>query len=97
MLLQPSRRGTRNILCTHFLDVQKLLVKLCKFFLYVCCVLDIIQADQSGTEVEILAEDGKPVSVDTVRISFTFHPISYIMPSYLILITNVFISLLWGG
>lgn len=28
--------------------------------------LNISQADQSGTVVEILADDGKPVSVDTV-------------------------------
>lgn len=29
-------------------------------------MLFLVQADQSGTVTEILAEDGKPVSVDTV-------------------------------
>lgn len=42
----------------------------CLYLLYVQ-----LQADQSGTIAEILAEDGKPVSVDTVL--YLNHLISY--------------------
>lgn len=46
---------------------------------YVYFALNIVQADQSGTVVEILAEDGKPVSVDTVSLLLyaSTYPFSY--------------------
>lgn len=33
---------------------------------------DIVQADHAGTVVEILVDDGKPVSVDTVHLLLFF-------------------------
>lgn len=46
-------------------------------YLYVCLLSVYVQADQSGTIVEILAEDGKPVSMESVRaITFPFYILS---------------------
>lgn len=46
-----------------------------RFLMRDICNTDIFapQADQSGTIAEILIEDGKPVSIDTV-ISLSLHP-----------------------
>lgn len=53
----------------------------CMIILYVWCVCGIVQADQSGTVVEILGEDGKPVSVDTVSLLLFYTHHSFIFNS----------------
>lgn len=47
-----------------------------------------LQADQSGTIVEIVAEDGKPVSIDTVSFSDkSLTLITYILPLFSLILT----------
>lgn len=55
----------RSIFGIHFCAtrVQKILSS----FLYWYLFIYLFQADQSGTVVDILVEDGKPVSLDTVN------------------------------